>query len=252
MDIQKIAECLRPVSDTPLSDARLLSENCSNINEAVARRLAHEPVSKIIGCRGFWKRDFKTSVDVLDPRPDSEIIIESVLKAFPDRSAPYHILDIGTGSGCLLASLLGEYPNATGVGVDKSDKALQIATENCEGLSAKLYQRDFMQSGCYQDLGQFHIIISNPPYIPTNDIQTLSPDVKEYDPIIALDGGADGLNAYRAIIPVLSSLLMQGGKVFFEIGQGQENDVALLLKQNGFLTTHAEKDYGHIVRVIWA
>ena len=128
MDLREIASILKTVTNTPLLEARLLKENCPDLESAIKRRLAHEPISKIIGKKGFWKSEFITSTDVLDPRPDSETLIEAVLKYCPQKE--YRILDIGTGSGCLLFSLLDEYPNATGVGVDKSDKALPILSES--------------------------------------------------------------------------------------------------------------------------
>lgn len=251
MNLTQIAKQLKGVSKTPLLDAKLLLKNCPDIEQAIQRRLAHEPVSKIIGRRGFWKSEFITTPDVLDPRPDSEVIIEAVLEQFSDKTKPYRILDIGIGSGCLLASLLLEYPNAQGVGIDKSEKALKVAEQNLKSYLAHLLQADFVQDGWEKNIGKFDIIVSNPPYIPTNDIDKLSEDVKNYDPLLALDGGGDGLNAYRALVKVLPRLLVKDGHAFFEIGIGQKCAVSDLLRQAGFSQIHVAQDYGHIDRVVF-
>lgn len=250
--VQEIALALKGISDNPVYEARLFCESNSDVsvNEFILRRQAGEPTSKILGKRGFWKEEFHTSVDVLDPRSDSETLIETVLKYMPDTAVPLRILDIGTGSGCLLFSLLDEYKNATGMGIDKSQKALAIAHENKKNRQAKLRQVDFMTSKWTTDLEQFDIIISNPPYIKSGDIEGLDVGVKKYDPLLALDGGADGLNAYRALAPSLEPLCHPDSKIFFEIGQGQEMDVCDLMCQNGFEFLSEHKDLGGIVRVL--
>jgi len=250
MEIKEIAKQLKTVSDTPVLDARLLVQSPGNLQEKIDRRLKHEPVSKIIGQKGFWKSDFVTSQDVLDPRPDSETLIEAVLKSCPDINRSYRILDIGVGSGCLLFSLLDEYPNATGVGVDISEKALAISRQNKKDRKATLIQKDFYQTDWATDLGLFDIVISNPPYIPTKDIEKLEPDVRLYDPITALDGGRDGLNAYRALAKSIPALLNKNGLVFLEIGQGQEKDVTDIFLATGFTLCHTVSDFGGIVRVL--
>lgn len=251
MTLEELAQRLKFVSDTPMLEARLLMANATdNLDEMLERRLKHEPISKIIGRRGFWKSEFKTSKDVLDPRPDSEILVEAVLKNFPDREVPYYFLDIGTGSGCLLFSLLDEYPNATGFGLDKSEAALAIAAQNRQGRKAILVQRDFFQPDWTKDLPTFDIILSNPPYIPSDEIAHLAPEVRDYDPRIALDGGLDGLQAYQAILRELPQLLHPQGQVFFEIGKGQANDAIALAKQNNLEYKETYQDYGGIERII--
>ena len=216
MDIHQVAEQLKAVSDNPMFEARLLVKYAGDhLEEWIARRLKHEPLFKIIGRRGFWKSEFITSPDVLDPRPDSETVIEAVLMQFSDQKKNYRILDIGTGSGCLLYSLLDEYPNATGVGVDISRKALKVAEQNRENRQADLYQKDFFKSDWTKDLGLFDIVVSNPPYIPTKDIDSLAPEVRQYDPMLALDGGADGLDAYRALAKSVRGILKESGFFFF-------------------------------------
>lgn len=250
--LHEIEAALKGISDNSAYEARLFCDSDSDIsvNEFVSRRQSGEPASKILGKRGFWKDEFHTSVDVLDPRSDSETLIETVLKYLPDTDAPLRILDIGTGSGCLLFSLLGEYKNATGMGVDKSQKALAVAHENKNNRQAELHQVDFMQPDWIQNFGQFDIIISNPPYIKSDDIESLDVSVKKYDPLLALDGGADGLNAYRALATSLASLCHPDSKIFFEIGQGQSVDVCNLMHQNGFEFLSEHKDLGDIVRVL--
>ena len=199
-----------------------------------------EPISKILGQRSFWKDDFLTTPDVLDPRPDSETLITAVLNHYPDRGAPYRLLDLGTGSGCLLLSLMGEYPNAQGVGVDYSAAALKVAQRNGERL------RRFplwVQGNWGESLGgSFDIIISNPPYIPTKVCETLDVAVRVFDPMMALDGGPDGLGPYRVLIPQLKSLLASAGMAFLEIGDTQAEAVSSIAQKNGLKIHGIEKD----------
>lgn len=259
------------VAETPRLDALLLLEQASGIAanrlrldpgtllspDSVAaftallqRRLAHEPVSKIIGLREFWSLVFRTSRDVLDPRPDSETLVEAVLAATPDRDAPLRLVDFGTGSGCLLLSLLHELPQATGLGVDLSPAALAIAQENADRLG--LAGRAAFQSG---DWGQgvdgpFDILISNPPYIESAVVPTLEPEVAQYDPLLALDGGPDGLDAYRRLAPELARLAAPGALVALEVGQGQDAAVTALLAAAGFSGLSVRADLGGIRRVV--
>ena len=252
--ISEVARLLHGVSDSPLLDARLLMAYAGpdeqKLQDALIRRLAHEPVSKIIGHRGFWKSDFITSADVLDPRPDSETIIEAVLKTYPDRSQTHHILDVGVGSGCLLFSLLDEYPNARGTGIDKSQAALNIASQNKGQRRAELKQIDFKIPEWSKTFGIFDIIISNPPYIPTADISSLSPDVQNYDPLLALDGGSDGLDAYRALAQSVKAVLAPGGHLFLEIGIGQGKQVRALFENTGLTFIRSDKDLAGIERAL--
>ena len=257
MDLRTLTEQLRSVSDAPEYEARvIMSKKLSDdkIDTILNRRYKGEPLSKILGEKGFYKYIFKTSSDVLDPRADSEILVESVLEFVPDTGNPIKILDVGTGSGCLLISTIMEYQNAVGVGLDKSEKALNIAKENadmiakCKNISF-VYQ-DIMTDIWTKSLGRFDIIVSNPPYIKTADIEGLDVAVKQYDPILALDGGADGLTAYRQLAKNLMPITHEKTKIFFEIGQGQEADVTDLMQQNGFSLLATRKDYGNIIRVL--
>jgi len=248
---------LKGCTDTPDLDFKWLKQATNGdeslLCEFVARRQKGEPVAKIIGQKGFWTLDLKVSKDTLDPRPDSETIIEAVLKSFPDKSAPLRILDLGTGSGCLLLALLSEYPNATGVGMDASAAALQIAEQNVKKYApnrAKLICRSWDMDDWWNDLGGFDVVVCNPPYIPTQEIQNLDVDVKDYDPIQALDGGADGLKDYRTLSASVGQVLKQNGMLFFEIGQGQYMDVTSIMEKNKFILKDFFYDFGHVLRVL--
>lgn len=259
------------VAETPRLDAILLLEQASGLSgndirlspetviaadvaaqfeSLLQRRLAREPVSKILGVREFWSLTFRTSRDVLDPRPDSETLIAGVLAALPDRDAPLRLVDFGTGSGCLLLSLLHELPNATGLGVDLSAAALAIAKENAErlGLSGRVTFRQASWGEGLQE--QFDILISNPPYIESSIVPTLEPEVSRYDPLLALDGGADGLDAYRALAPELARLAAPGAVVALEIGLGQDVAVGHLLARQGFQEIAVLPDLSGIGRVV--
>lgn len=257
VDTRILTQRLKSISEVPEYEARVIaSKNLSNdkIDEVLIRRQKGEPLSKILEEKGFYKYLFKTSVDVLDPRPDSETMIESVLKYVPDTGEKITMLDIGTGSGCLLISCIMEYQNAIGTGLDKSEKALEIAQKNADVIvkNKNIYfiHQDIMLDNWSNDLGVFDVIVSNPPYIKTADIEMLDVAVKEYDPMLALDGGEDGLTAYRQLAKTLKPLTHEKTKIFFEIGQGQENDVVDLMRQNGFKLLAMEKDLGGIIRIL--
>ena len=220
------------------------------------RRVKHEPVSKIIETRGFWRLDFKVTKDVLDPRPDSETLIDETLKLFPDKAAALRVLDLGTGSGCLAQALLCEYGNARAVGFDASDAALKIAAENA--ASNRLTERFETKSGSWDDpdwfgdLGQFDLVISNPPYIAESERSDLAPEVVNFDPERALFAGADGLDAYRKIVPALPFLLRDGGVFVAEFGKGQHDAVREIVEAAG-LDFHAFGiDLGGVARCLAA
>ena len=203
------------------------------ITELVERRIKREPISKILGHKGFWKYIFKVSHETLDPRPDSETIISSVIDNF-DTSKSYKILDLGTGTGCLLLSLLGEFKNSEGLGVDVSSGVMSIFQQNADSL--ELQDRASFLNKSWEDMPldqQFDIIVSNPPYIENNVIEGLEPEVKNYDPHLALSGGDDGLECYRSITLLLPKLLKKKGKVFFEIGYNQADTVKAILAEGG-------------------
>jgi release factor glutamine methyltransferase len=214
------------------------------IDTAVAARLRRAPVSRILGRRDFYGRSFQVTSAVLDPRADSETLVEAVLAEeaqLDGGNGPLRLLDIGTGSGCLLVTLLAELPEATGLGIDLSEAALAVARDNAEQLGAggraafavaNLFRLGTTLPPAAQQSG-FHVIVSNPPYIRTSDIAGLEPEVREHDPVLALDGGLDGLDAYRAIIAQAGPLLVPGGMLALELGAGQAGDVAAMIGAAG-------------------
>lgn len=230
------------------ADQQLTPEQEAAVNAFYVRRLQHETPSRITGSREFWGMEFMLSPDTLEPRPDSETLIETVLKLLPE--APASILDIGTGTGCLLLALLKEYPVATGTGTDMAEGALNTATLNAERLGMNV-RAQFIRTNWAEDVADnFDVIISNPPYIRTDELAGLEDAVRLYDPRLALDGGADGLGPYRALVPQAYARLKTGGLLAVEIGQGQEADVADIFSANGFDGISSHRDLGGIIRVV--
>lgn len=216
----------------------------------IARRLAHEPVAHLTGEKEFWSLPFFVTRDVLVPRPETETIVEAALAAFPERDRALGVLDLGTGSGAILAAVLSERPRARGTALDKSAAALAIAGRNFHRL--ELMQRIELIEGDwnYPFAHRFDLVVSNPPYIATNELALLSPDVRDHDPALALDGGPDGLDAYRAIVNRLSELLYAGGVAILELGYGQERAVAALAAERGLAVSGARSDLGGIPRAL--
>jgi release factor glutamine methyltransferase len=205
--------------------------NCRMV-EFVRRRAAREPVSRILGSRGFFGREFALSPATLDPRPDSEALIEAVL-AFVETKDWYsrslRILDVGTGSGCLLLTLLAELPLATGFGTDISTAALETAASNARQLGVSDRVRFMPARGLEGVAGPFDILVCNPPYIASGDISGLEPEVRDFDPLTALDGGADGLQVYRQIISAIEQVVPSGFAAL-EVGAGQADAVGEMLR----------------------
>jgi len=219
--------------------------------EYLARRLAHEPLDKIIGKKEFYKSVFKVSDKVLSPRPDTEILVEKALELLSE-DKPAEILDLGTGSGCILLSLLKERKFATGVGVDVSKEALAVAQENAESLGVKARVTFINKSWLEDDFinGTFDMVVSNPPYIPSTEIEALDEEVKTYDPRTALDGGSDGLKCYRDIAEVMYPLLKEGGYLLLEVGYNQARDVAGIFTQKHLKLIEIAKDLSDIERCV--
>jgi len=216
----------------------------------LVRRLGREPMSHILGRRGFWTIELVVTADTLDPRPDTETLVEAVLAAIPDRGRSLRLLDLGTGTGCILLALLGELRQASGLGIDTSAAALQVAAGNAEalGLAARAgFQRGDWAEGLNE---RFDVIVSNPPYIPAAEIDGLEPEVARFEPRLALDGGADGLDCYRALAPQIARLLAPGGVVGLEVGAGQAAAVAVLMEQAGLGLASFFSDLGGIERCV--
>ncbi len=236
-------------------DMKLDADAAARFAAMLMRRAAREPVSHILGRREFWGLDFKVSPAVLDPRPDSETLVQAALDAVPDRKAALRLVDFGTGSGCLLLALLHELPKATGLGVDASGAALDVARDNAARLG--LAERaNFMLGDWGAGLaGPFDILISNPPYIETAAIAGLADDVRKHEPLSALDGGADGLDCYRRLIPDMARLAAGNAILALEVGQGQADAVAGLLASLGGVNPAGIArihDLGGVARVVQA
>ena len=228
-----------------------LGRRAAALADHARRRLAHEPVSRILGQREFWGLSLKLDAAVLDPRPDTEGLVGSVLDAVAARrDAPLRLLDLGTGSGALLCALLSELPRASGIGVDRSFEACRTAARNLSTLG--LAGRAAIVCGVWGEClrGRFDIVVSNPPYVPHDDIAGLAADVRDYDPLIALDGGADGLDAYRAIAPDLVSLLVPSAVAAFECGWDQGGAVTAMLRRAGLRGVRVYKDLSGRDRVV--
>jgi len=219
------------------------------------RRISGEPVSRILGRRGFYKGEFLLSPDTLDPRPDTETLVETVLAQIADKNAKLRILDLGTGTGCIALSLLTELPLAEAVGTDIASGAIKTAEENAvlAGCDARcrFVVLDWKEAGEVAALGRFDIVVSNPPYIRSGDIPHLDREVRDHDPLRALDGGADGLDCYREILALLPSVLKPGGFCAFETGYDQAQEVAELCRTAGFVDISVAKDMGDRERCIF-
>ncbi|GGE55422.1 release factor glutamine methyltransferase [Agaricicola taiwanensis] len=230
-------------------EVEVSAELTQRARDWIARRAGGVPVARLIGTREFWGLPFALSPATLVPRPDTETLVEAVVEARPDRNARLRILDLGTGSGCILLALLSEYWEATGLGTDLSEEAVATARFNAEELG--FADRAFFQRGSWDEglSERFDVVVSNPPYIPSSTISSLDVEVREHDPALALDGGADGLEAYRALAALLPARLLPNGVAALEIGIGQEAAVGALMQARGFDVT-ARRDLAGVTRVL--
>jgi release factor glutamine methyltransferase len=257
--------------DQPAIDARLLLEVAANVtrtdiitdpyrvlteaqmatlDDFLNRRARREPVSHIIGRKGFWKILLQVNKHVLTPRPETEVIVDEVLKAFPEQMS-FNMLDLGVGSGTILLAVLAERPAAKGLGVDVSEEALAVARENAANLD--LAGRVALLRGDWTNgLGDdsFDLVVSNPPYIATHVIETLEPEVRDHEPRLALDGGPDGLDAYRFLAGEILRVLKPGAMFAVEIGYDQSADVEALFREAGAQNVRTIKDLSVNDRVV--
>jgi release factor glutamine methyltransferase len=234
------------------SDRAVTNDESERVAAMLRRTLAHEPLSRVLGMRAFWGLDFILSPDTLDPRPETETVVEAVLARMPERGRPYRFLDLGTGTGCLLLALLSEYPTATGVGVDLAAGAVDTAARNAERLGLRPRAKFVVGNWGKGLVEAFDVIVANPPYIASSDLAALPAEVRDYDPSLALDGGADGLAAYRAIAADLARLLAPGGFFACEIGAGQENAVTGIISAAGLVIDDVLPDLAGIPRCVVA
>ncbi len=235
--------------ETKMSETQL-----ERLQGFVARRMNHEPVARILGIREFWSLEFKVDESTLVPRPDSETLIDTVLRNVDDPQAELSILDVGTGSGCLALSLLSELLNARALATDINPAALRVAQQNAQALGyserIEFKQATWLENMTNGLLSPFDMIVSNPPYIPNKDIEQLEPDVAQFDPHLALSGGEDGLDAYRQLLPQLSGHIKASGLILLEIGWNQATDVADIGARAGFIHCETLKDLAGHDRVV--
>ncbi len=230
-------------------ETALAPDAASRLDALVARRAAREPVARLIGVREFWSLRFAVSGATLVPRPETETLVEAALAAMP---APARILDLGTGTGCVLLALLSERPAATGLGIDLAPDAVALARVNAERLG--LAARATFRRGDWLDgvEGAFDLIVANPPYVASGELAGLMEDVRDHEPALALDGGPDGLAAYRAIAAGLARVLAPDGAALFEVGARQAAAVEDVLAAAGLVPAGRRRDLAGIERVVEA
>ena len=233
-------------------DRMITEDEGERIAAVLERALKHEPPSRIQGVRAFWGLDFALSPETLDPRPETETLVEAVVARLPERGRAYRFLDLGTGTGCLLLALLSEFPRASGVGIDRSPGAAATARGNAERLG--FGDRAYFAVGDWAAAlgGRFDAVVANPPYIETAEIPRLPPEVRDFDPALALDGGLDGLSAYWRIARDVPRLLAPDGFFACEIGVGQDSAVAGILAGHRLAVEASVPDLAGIPRCIVA
>jgi release factor glutamine methyltransferase len=227
----------------------LNSEQLGKFKSLIERRKKGEPIAYLINKKDFWKDEFFVNKDVLIPRPDTELIIEQVLKIY-SKMAQSQVLDIGTGSGCILLSILKERPNFYGTGIDISKKSINVSKFNAKQLNLINRVKFFHSSVDNFKIGKYDLIVSNPPYIELLNLKYLEKDVVNFEPKLALNGGLDGFSKIRKVINKAKNLIKKNGKFILEIGFNQKNKVKKILKEEGFYVNRAIRDYGNNDRCI--
>ena len=227
----------------------LNSEQLDKFKNLIERRKKGEPIAYLINKKEFWKNEFYVNKDVLIPRPDTELIVEQVLKIY-SKDDQLQVLDIGTGSGCILLSILKERPNFFGTGIDISKKSINVSKFNAKQLNLINRVKFFNSSVDNFKIGKYDLVVSNPPYIELLNLKYLEKDVVNFEPKLALSGGLDGFSKIRKIINKARTLIKKNGKFILEIGFNQKNKVKQILKKEGFYVNKAIKDYGNNDRCI--
>ena len=244
----------------PHEQIKITQNEINKFKILINERKRGKPVSRIINKKQFWKMNFTLNRKTLDPRPDSEVIIETILNQFIDKLDNLRILDLGSGSGCLGLSILKEYKNSTGILLDASVDSLEIAKLNAVNYNL-LYRSKFININWFNkdwakellkniEDKKFDIIISNPPYIPSKEIDNLQIEVKKFEPRLALDGGKDGMDSYKSILPSIIDILKPEGKLFLEIGHNQQNLINKIANKCELIFKGSNKDLSGIIRVL--
>ena len=227
----------------------LNSEQTNNFKSLIERRKNGEPIAYLINKKSFWKSEFYVNKDVLIPRPDTELLIEQILKIYQKKSQR-HVLDIGVGSGCILLSILKERPNFYGTGIDISKKSINVSKFNAKQLNLTNRAKFYHSSIDNFNLGKYDLVVSNPPYIELLNLKYLEKDVVNFEPKLALNGGCDGFSKIRNVISKAKIMVKKKGKFILEIGFNQKTKVKELLKNQGFYVNKILKDYGNNDRCI--
>ena len=231
-------------------EEKVSNSNINNFNKLINRRSRREPLAYILRQKEFWSKSFFVNRSTLIPRPETELLCDIVIKKIKNRTS--YILDIGTGSGCILLSILSEIKKAKGIGIDISKKAIEVAKKNSNKLGLNQRAKFFTKSLNNIRDCKFDLVVSNPPYIKTSDIKNLSEDVRKFEPKIALDGGKDGLDVIKKVIYKSKTILKRLGLLALEIGNGQHYKVSKILKEQGFREELLVKDYRNNIRCIIA
>ena len=229
-------------------DEKINSKDIFSFKKLIERRSSKEPLAYILKEKEFWSKKFEVNESTLVPRPETELMLEKLIKIYKDKKI--NLLDIGTGSGCILISLLSEFKNSIGVGIDISTEALKIAKKNAK--KHKINNKIFFYNKSFTEIydRKFDLIVSNPPYLLTKDIRNLQEDIKRFEPLIALDGGNDGLDVIKKVIYKAKNILKFDGMLALEIGNGQFRKVSNILFKNNFRIKYKLKDYKDNTRII--